>query len=291
MNSNIETMGVINITPNSFSDGGSTYSLDSFLERWEDLQDQNVSILDIGAESTAPFNNPVSEKEEIERFEKILFPLLGTLKLPQVLSIDTYRPEVFKFVYREIKKNFSQQKFIWNDVSGILDEEVWEMLREFSDVDYVFGHTLNAERKNTSSHMDQSLVGDPVVVLESHFKSGLKEFSKRGLESRVIFDPLFGFSKTLEQNLLLIKELPSLVKKFGLERRWLLGISKKSFLQKQLPSTLSKKQTLSYTEYLHSIILSRWLHQMRGHKLIFRVHDPLVVSVSKLGASVIDNPL
>ena len=281
-------MGVINITPNSFSDGGSTFSLDSFLERWDNLIDQKVSILDIGAESTAPFNNPVDEKEEQARFEKMFFPLLGTLKFPSIISIDTYRPAVFKFVYKEVKKILPGQKFIWNDVSGILDETLWETLNSCPDAHYVFGHTLVADREDVSNHMGNVLAGDPILKLREHFRDGLEAFLKKGMEKRVIFDPLFGFSKTLDQNWELIKKLPFLIKEFGVGQRWLLGISKKSFLQKKLPESLSNVEALNYSEYLHSMILSRWMHQLNDYHLILRVHDPIVVSIS---ASFIENGL
>ena len=277
----MHTMGVINITPNSFSDGGLAFSLDTFVEKWNQLLEQDVSILDIGAESTAPFNNPVDEKEEKDRFERMLFPILDTLNLPKVLSIDTYRPSVFKFVYEEVKKVFPRQKFIWNDVSGILDKEVWDLLKECEDASYVLGHTLIKDRGDTSNHMAYQVEGEILDALEMHFNDGLKEFEKRGIESRLIFDPLFGFSKSLEQNWQLVNKLPFLVKRFSVEQKWLLGISKKSFLQRSLPPNLTKTETLQYSEYLHSNILSRWMHQMGEHLLIFRVHDPIVVSISR----------
>ncbi len=282
MNTNVITMGVINITPNSFSDGGSTFSLDTFLAKWDLLLEQKVSIIDIGAESTAPFNNPVSESDEARRFEQMLFPLLGTLRLPEILSIDTYRPSVFKFVYDEVKRFFPQQKFIFNDVSGILDEELWELLTKCQDVDYVLGHTLITDRFDTSKHMESLVEGDLLKVLEKYFSEGYAQFAQRRMGSRVIFDPLFGFSKTLEQNWRLLQDLPSLVKRFPQKQRWLLGISKKSFLQKKLPQNLGQADILRYTEYFHAHILSRWMHQIGDHQLIFRVHDPMVVTISLL---------
>ena len=127
-------MGVINITPNSFSEGGPTNTLDTFLEKWDHLLALKANILDVGAESTAPFNNPVNEKEEKERFKKIFFPQLGALKLPQIISIDTYRPAVFRYVYDEVKRLYPQQKFIWNDVSGVIDSQLWELLRDGPEV-------------------------------------------------------------------------------------------------------------------------------------------------------------
>jgi dihydropteroate synthase len=282
METNIFTMGVINITPNSFSDGGKSFALDTFLVKWEKLLEQGVSIIDLGAESTAPFNDPVDEIKEKERFEKLFFPLLGTLKMPEALSIDTYRPMVFKYVYHEVKRVFPNQKFIFNDVSGIIDEKLWEVLGECHDVDYVLGHTLIKDRFDTSGHMEKLVEGNLLKNLEEHFRAGYEEFVARKMEHRLIFDPLFGFSKTMEQNWQLIGDLPTLVKSFPLKQRWLLGISKKSFLHKKVPQNLSKEEILSYSELIHSNILSRWMHQLRDHQLIFRVHDPMVVSISRL---------
>jgi dihydropteroate synthase len=284
---NIEVMGVINITPNSFSDAGVCFNKNSFVEKWRSHLEQGCHILDVGAESTAPFNRPVTETEEKERFEKIFISCCGSLKWPSVISIDTYRPSVFLSVYQRVKKYSPQQKFIWNDVSGVLDEQLWETLKRCPDADYVCGHSGVKDRSMSSYHMDAMIEGDIIEGLVEHFFKASDEFKKRGFKKRVIFDPLFGFSKRLEQNWQLVRELESLMKRFSVEQRWLLGVSKKSFMQKKLPPGLETAERFFYTEHLHGLILAYWLSKLSKHFLILRVHDPILVHIVRLGPKLI----
>ena len=101
---NVKSMGVINITPDSFSDGNKYLTESSFSNQFNKLNTW-ANWIDIGAESTAPFNSKISQIQELERFEKVLFPFVARSKDPKTtLSIDTYKPEIFYEVYLFLKK-------------------------------------------------------------------------------------------------------------------------------------------------------------------------------------------
>ena len=114
-------MGVMNLTPDSFSDGGNLNTLkkveDTFLQmlNW-------ANVVDLGAESTAPFNDSIDLITEFKRFEINFFPILQKLKDPKIkVSIDTYKPELFYEIYHVFKYFWPETKLIFNDVSGKID--------------------------------------------------------------------------------------------------------------------------------------------------------------------------
>ena len=202
----------MNITPNSFSDGGEIDSPQAFIRRLNSFG--KIDALDVGAESTAPMNKAISWEEEWERFERVM-PLLEDLDC--ALSVDTYHPEtIFKFVkhWKDLKL---ESKLIWNDVSGKFDDAVREFLK--TGFDYVFCHNLAPSRELTGKHMDFVV---PELDLVSYFSSHK--------HPQVIFDPCLGFSKSYEQNWDVLKNFGELEK---IHSRWLLGFSRKSFLRKK----------------------------------------------------------
>ncbi len=283
-------MGVLNITPNSFSDGGQYNQKESCFSKINDLLSQQVSYLDCGAESTAPFNEACTLKDECQRFEEILFPAL--IKLSKgyehqvffdsgTLSIDTYRPETFHFVASFIRSKWPTLKLIWNDVSGILDSETLSILNSFSHCDYVYCHNLAPTRNKVQNHKEYSYNGPDledsfIDHLYDYFNQGLDFFNKEGLTPRVVFDPCFGFSKTMMQNKVLLSHLTSLIGRFPVEVRWLIGVSRKSFLQDAVKGYRRGAQDWSVVESLHCGLLSLWFQKLREYTLIFRVHEPHV---------------
>jgi dihydropteroate synthase len=267
-----ECMGVINITPDSFSDGGSLTDLNSLIQRIDSLKKAGATIIDIGAQSTAPKAKPISKDVEMDRFKRYLLPLLKTWDPHLTLSIDTYRPEVFRWLYNENKS----LDWIFNDVSGHQDLEV---LKECPNARIVIGHNLCPNRDETPNHLNYIIPSGENLLdhLESFFKS-------KNLSDRIILDPLFGFSKSLEQNLELLHLLPELIKRFSQEQVFLIGISKKSFLRKSLPQSTDP---LNDSEYLHLLFLSQYMKELKEHNLVFRVHDPKIWSLASRGSSLI----
>jgi len=279
MNSQFQFMQVINITPDSFSDGGKYNSYVGLKKRIEEAINWNTSYLDIGAQSTAPMNDPIDECEEINRFETYLLPALTSKLIPPniCLSIDTYRPSVFEKVYKWIKEYLPHNQIIFNDVSGVLDQELIALMKKYSDFKYVYCHTGLKDRSLAGRHMNYVVDcqnGEIISILRKHFQIALKEFEKYNFSNRVILDPAFGFSKTMEQNLEIIKSLDTLLSELG--QTWMLGISRKSFFKKMIQSQALESSNDIQKEYLHLATLCRWMNQITNQDIIIRGHDPSV---------------
>ena len=283
-------MGVLNITPNSFSDGGKYNQKESCFSKAGDLLSQGVSYLDCGAESTAPFNESCGPEEECKRFEEVLFPALKRLSKglnhqsffeTGTLSIDTYRPETFHFVSSFVRSNWPNLRLLWNDVSGVLDDESLYILKSFPRCDYVYCHNLAPQRDKTQDHKkyfynDSDLEDRFMGHLHDYFNHGLDFFNKAGLAHRVFLDPCFGFSKTMIQNKVLLNNLVGLISRFPSKVKWLIGVSRKSFLQDSVKNHRKGPQDWDVVESLHCGLLSLWFQKLWDYTLIVRVHEPHV---------------
>jgi len=267
-------MGVINITPNSFSDGGEFNSLSSFKNQIAYLKTYDCTIFDIGAESTAPFNDPISIEEEIKR----LTPFLELIKSGEIfthsdtLSFDTYKIETMKYILEFLKDTDYGGEIIWNDVSGIIDDDLIRLLKEYS-FKYIYSHNLVPSRAETSDHMNYA---EDEIDLFTYFNSAFSVFSQCGVMDRVIFDPCFGFAKSLEQNY----ELLDTIDDWCLDSfNWLIGISRKSFLQ-ALSVEEDKSSRIAFSELIHVQLLTDWMRSFTSSEMIIRLHDPKVFHAS-----------
>ena len=273
-------MGVINITPNSFSDGGMFNSPKQFIEQIEEFKKWDVEVYDVGAESTAPFNTPISASVELERLQNIFLEAVDKIPEEAILSVDTYRATTFKSVYNAIKVLRPNAKIWWNDVSGVLDDELFETLNSCPDAQYIFCHTLTPKRIQSSDHMDFILdcdEGDEYLEIKKRFIEALAIFKEKGLSERVMLDPCFGFSKTLEQNLSILRDLPKLMRLFSPDISWVIGISRKSFLKKSVKVLAAAGTVATQVEYIHSAYLSQLFTRVEGRTLYVRAHDPSVI--------------
>ena len=280
---NFKILGVINLTPNSFFDGGKFLDDNNLLMQLNSFLAIENLIIDIGFESTAPMNQAVSAMEEKNRFHKFL----NFLKIhPEIkfkkLSIDTYKPENFYYFYQELKKIQSDIQLIFNDVSGVLDEALAQTLIELDDVQYIFTCTRIPDRSKVLAHMQFCLNNEMSIIEEctNRFLYANNWFLKHNLQSRVLYDPGFGFSKSYAENWALIDQFTSLEAKLyssGVKVPWVIGISRKSFLKKkceiiQLAST--------EVEVLHDKVLKQFLANSTND-LFFRVHDPYILADSR----------
>lgn len=285
-----QIMGVINITPNSFSNQATLSSSDELLQKIESYDALGCDVFDLGAESTAPFNKAVTESEELERFKKFLKPLIDSK--PEVfkgkrISIDTYKAPVFETLYAWFD-HIDYKEIIWNDVSGVLDEQAKHTLLNCPRAQYVFSHTHVPKRELTSNHMDYVLEDLAISDLVDVFQRAHETLKEWGVLSRVYLDPCFGFSKSEKQNLELLKELPYLIRfteeSLSTNFRWLIGISKKSFLQNLTSlegEEIDKSEKQRRSEFLHHSLLVKWMYELpKGGEYLFRVHDPLIVQLS-----------
>lgn len=292
-------LGVINITPDSFSDAGKWMNHSHWQEiipLWRSL---GVRFFDIGAQSTAPNSCLCTPEEEWGRLEEFFFCQLDLFKPGDTISLDTFRVGVFEKFYQRIRQERPDIKIIFNDVSGVLDDEILNCLTEYTDFQYVFSHNLSPLRESSCDHMNyvEDHQTDNILFLQkllTYFRKAEQEFLKRELLDRVIFDPCFGFSKNFRQNIYLLQNIEQVFRSFP-KSNWLIGISKKSFLQYFQPASFSKQQKRESSEFLHSNLVAQILLKWRGHTklasllsgkspphLFVRVHDPLVYRNSAL---------
>lgn len=206
-----KVMGILNITPDSFSDGGSIADIDAAVERGIALRDAGADIVDVGGESTRPGAEPVSPAEELERVLDVVRELAGA---GVTVSIDTMHSSTAGAA-------ISAGASIVNDVSGGLgDPEMGRLIAE-NDVRYIAMHWRNLDHTNTDYE-------DVVTEVRFELEQRLAELIIWGVDlDRVIIDPGLGFAKTAEHNWQLLGRLDELK---ALGQPILIGASRKRFL-------------------------------------------------------------
>lgn len=212
-------MGVVNVTPDSFSDGGKFLAYDAAVAQGLKLAADGADILDIGGESTRPFSDPVSAEEEIERVIPVIKKLADQLTLP--ISIDTMKAEVAR---RAIDAGAS----IINDVSALrFDPAMGAVAKKFG-TPVVLMHMLGSPKT-----MQKSPAYDNLIVDISNFlKDAIARARNQGIsKSKLIVDPGIGFGKTVSHNLFLIRHLNAFA---SLGVPLLIGPSRKAFIRKLL---------------------------------------------------------
>ena len=201
-------MGILNITPDSFSDGGEFNGLSSALERLNNLYEDGADIIDIGACSTAPNNTIVSVEEELKRLE-ILPELVRNAKVP--LSIDTFRPEVAKFA---LENGVS----IINDESGVFNPAMAEVVKEHNS-GWIFMHTGGKTSKESAEY-ENGVVKD-VLAFFDNIKKDAIAFGIN--EECLCYDCGIGFGKTRDDDVELLKNCKALSRYSPV----LIGVSRK----------------------------------------------------------------
>ena len=219
-------MGIVNVTPDSFSDGGKYADTASAVAGALRMVDEGAEILDIGGESTRPGSLPVGESEELRRVLPVIEALAPLVKVP--LSIDTFKAGVARAA-------LLAGASIVNDVAANRqDPEMWRLVAE-TGAGYVAMHMQgNPQTMQTNPHYE-----DVVREVEAFFADRFDGLRRCGVtEEQVIFDPGIGFGKALEHNLQLLGNL----KKFQrLGRPVLVGVSRKSFIGKLLNAEMGER--------------------------------------------------
>ena len=209
-------MGILNVTPDSFSDGGEFFTLDNAVAQGQKLFEEGADILDIGGESTRPFSDAVSAEEEIRRVVPVIENLAARISIP--ISIDTTRAGVAR---RAIEAGAS----IINDVSALrFDHGIADVAAEY-DVPVILMHMLGTPR---TMQVDP-IYDDLIKEIKNFLKNTIDYAKSRGIsKSKIIIDPGIGFGKTVEHNLLLIKHLHEFK---TLDVPILIGSSRKAFVR------------------------------------------------------------
>ena len=264
LNSHTQIMGIVNLTPDSFSGDGLLPATGDAAEYARKLADNGADMLDIGAESTRPGARPVSVKEEIKRLIPALKRIRKEVKLP--ISIDTYKAET-------AKAGLDNGADIVNDISALnADKKMAKTISGYK-AGVVLMHRRGIPKNTRKNPKYQSLTGEIIEYLNKSIITALE--AGIGFE-KIIVDPGIGFAKTLEHNLEIIKSLAQL-KILG--RPILIGLSRKSFLGKIINQ--------GPRERLSSTISSNCLAVFNGAKII-RVHD---VKETKQAFAVLDRIL
>ncbi|MDH7444713.1 dihydropteroate synthase [Aquimarina sp. 2201CG14-23] len=243
-----KVMGILNLTPDSFYDGGKYKSEIQILEQVEKMLIEGATFIDLGAYSSRPGANHISEDEEKNRILPIIELVLS--KFPNtILSIDTFRSE--------IAKNCIQAgAAIINDISaGSLDKDMITTIGMLK-VPYIMMHMKGTPQ--TMKTLDQYV--NLIHEIQIYFSEKIAEARKKGVND-IVIDPGFGFAKNVNQNFELLKKLDTL-KLQGLPI--LAGISRKSMIYKSLNNTPS--ESLNGTTALNTIAL------IKGASIL-RVHD------------------
>ena len=261
----------MNLTPNSFSDGAKLTTQKSQAQTFKRFI-QDFDIVDIGAESTAPFNDPIDAVTELERLESFFYPLIDSMDDPQAtISIDTYRPEVFYELALILNQYWPKTTLIFNDISGKTDGDLKALLDTEVKFDYVFSHNLCSDRAHASDHMNYLSKHSGIEFVNEvrqWFQNRLSFFE--GIERKLIIDPCFGFSKTRNQNYDLLKHFNELLE--GLNYSVLVGVSRKSFMR--FPADLDPKSAQGQLELdcLQTLVAQRLINSSQN-ELIFRTHN------------------
>ncbi|MEI7903895.1 MAG: dihydropteroate synthase [Candidatus Firestonebacteria bacterium] len=212
-------MGILNVTPDSFSDGGKFLSKDSAVKQALRMATEGADIIDVGGESTRPGAPAISAKEELKRVIPVIRALAGKVKLP--VSIDTYKSEVAEAA-------LSEGASIVNDISGFrFDKKIAGVAARYK-AGVVLMHILGVPGNMQQNPGYENLIKEISLYLK---KSALIARRAGVAKESIILDPGIGFGKTLEHNLLLIKKIGEF-RKLGYPV--LMGPSRKSFIGKLL---------------------------------------------------------
>ena len=207
-------MGVLNVTPDSFSDGGKFFDSSSAIEQAKSMVDNGARIIDIGGESTRPGALAVSINDELNRVIPVIKALQGEINVP--ISIDTSKPEVME---QAVKSGAS----IINDVNALRADGAVEMAAKLK-TDICLMHMHGSPRTMQKNPNYDDVVAD----IKRFFKERIKVCEAAGIElSSIILDPGFGFGKNLGHNIALLKNL-SEFHEFGVSI--LAGLSRKSMI-------------------------------------------------------------
>lgn len=245
-------MGILNVTPDSFSDGGRYVAVDNALHRAAEMIAEGAAIIDIGGESTRPGSGRVEEQIEIDRVVPIIEAIVKKFDVP--ISIDTSKAAVAEAA-------IDAGAEIINDISGLrLDERLAEVAARTHA-----GLVLMHSRGEFETMHSQPPVDDIIKEVKSDFQRAIATAESLGVsKNAIVLDVGIGFGKTVEQNLELIAKLDKIVNTFS-GFPFLVGASRKSFIGKILDGVPPEQR-------LSGSIAAAVVAVMKGARIV-RVHD------------------
>ena len=241
-------MGILNVTPDSFSDGGEFLDAEKAIAHAKKMIADGADIIDIGAMSTRPGSVPVSADEEIRRLAPVLKALSASCEA--VISVDTVNPETAEYA-------LMNGVDIINDVSGFFNEKIAEAVKKYN-AGWIITHT-----GGVASGEILDYEGGVVACVSAFFSEMLRQCDEFGIDKKQIcFDPGFGFAKTTEDNIVLLQNLEKLIMP---DVAFLTALSKKRFIGAVTDAPETKDR-------LAGTLAADLIAVMKGTDIL-RVHD------------------
>jgi dihydropteroate synthase len=259
-------MGVVNVTPDSFSDGGRYLDPNAAIEHGLELESEGAAILDIGGESTRPGAEPVSETEELRRVRPVIEGLVDRGTRAQ-LSIDTSKSGVAAAA-------IEAGATLVNDVMAFRGDPEMAAVVAQSGVECCLMHMLGERTMQQNPHYDE-VVSEVKAFLEERMAFAVAEGVA---QARILLDPGIGFGKTMEHNLELLRRLDELV---ALGRPVVIGTSRKSFLGRITGREVHER--VAGTIATNVLAYERGARVFRVHE-VAPVHDALAVTAATVAA-------
>jgi dihydropteroate synthase len=256
-------MGILNVTPDSFSDGGVYFDdVAKAVARVEQMIEEGADIIDIGGESTRPGSTPISPEEELKRIIPIIDAVRKKLGDKSILSIDTYKSSV-------AREALQAGAHMINSLGGFMFDNILADVVAAFDCPIVIYHIKGEPRTmQVGSIIYKDIIDEIVVFFQKQIYLGLS----RGMKSeQFILDPGIGFGKTLEHNIEIIKRLHEFQK---LDLPLLVSASRKSHLGKLLQERLGLPKRPDESERLEASLAETAVAVLKGASIV-RTHDVL----------------
>lgn len=261
LSSRTHIMGILNVTPDSFSDGGKFFKFEDAVARGMKMVEEGADIIDVGGESTRPGSDPVSTQEELSRVIPVISSLVGRTDAP--ISVDTYKADV-------ARQALDAGAQMINDISALrFDPQMKDLVRE-SGVPVALMHIKGTPKNMQKDPSYQNVIAE----IAEYLKESIQMARDAGVEvGKIIIDPGIGFGKRLEDNLNILKNL----KEFSILRcPILIGCSRKSFIGRILDLPAEERLEGSLAALAAAVI--------NGANVV-RVHD---VKESKKVVDILD---
>ena len=251
-------MGIVNVTPDSFSDGGKYSQTNLAIAHALKLAEEGASILDIGGESTRPNATPVSLQQELDRVTPVIEALVKQVNIP--VSIDTYKPAVMKAAIRAGASMVNDVRALQEGAES--NESAIEVVAN-ANVGVCLLHMQGTPQTMQNKPQYHNVVGDVKAFLEARLQVSIDGGCRA---SNILLDPGFGFGKTREHNITLLQNLESFA---DLGQPLLVGLSRKSVLGQISTGQMTGNDV---DARLYASIAASVIAAMKGAKIL-RVHD------------------
>jgi dihydropteroate synthase len=250
-------MGIVNVTPDSFSDGGHFFSTEQAVDQGLKLAEEGADILDVGGESTRPYSDPVSESEELDRVLPVIEALAGRVTAP--ISIDTTKASV-------ARQAVAAGATLINDISALRMDPQMASTAARCGVPLILMHMKGTPKTMQMDPVYDDLIGD----IRTFFRDVVDRAVTAGVDPRaIILDPGIGFGKTLAHNLQIFRDIDRFM---DLDVPLLVGPSRKMFIRRLLKDSTGTDPAPLSAEVARGTQATVAVAAMKGVHIV-RVHD------------------